>query len=117
MTIESSIFDTISGLVGGRVFPDVAPLNTDRPFITYQQIGGESIRYADNTADSRFPTIQVSVWSRTRMEASTMIQQIEDALCASSAFQASPQGEPISTHERETGLYGSIQRFDVFGPR
>jgi len=116
MSIESDLVALLK-VINPRTYPDVAPEGTAAPYVTWQALGGESIRYADNTADSRFPTIQVSVWSRTRMEASTMIQQIEDALCASSAFQALPQGEPMSTHERETGLYGSIQRFDVFGPR
>ena len=33
-----------------RVFPDVAPLSTARPYITYQQIGGQSLRFVEGTA-------------------------------------------------------------------
>lgn len=116
MSIESDLVALLKA-INPRTYPDVAPAGTATPYVTWQQLGGQSMRYGDNTADSRFPTIQVSVWSRTRMEASTMLQQIEDALCAASAFQASPQGEPMSMHEPDAGLYGSIQRFDVFGPR
>lgn len=116
MSIEADLFALLNA-INPRTYPDIAPAGTATPYVTYQQIGGESIRYADNTADSRFPTIQVNVWSRSRLESATIIRQIEDALCAASAFQASPQGEPMSVHEPDTGLYGSIQRFDVFGPR
>lgn len=116
MSIESDLVALLQA-INPRVYPDVAPFNTERPFITYQQIGGESIRYGDNTADSRYPLMQINVWSRSRMEASTLIQQIEDALCAAPAFQATPQGDAMSRYEPDTQLYGSIQRFDVFGPR
>lgn len=116
MSIETDLVALLKA-INPRTYPDVAPEGTTTPYVTYQQIGGESIRYADNTADSRFPTIQVNVWSRTRMEASTLIQQIEDALCAAPAFQATPQGDAMSRYEPDTQLYGSIQRFDVFGPR
>ena len=41
MTIETAIYDALKGLVGNRVFPDFAPLGTVRPFITYEQAGGD----------------------------------------------------------------------------
>lgn len=116
MSIESDLVALLKA-INPRTYPDVAPEGTATPYVTWQQIGGQSMRYGDNTADSRYPLMQINVWSRSRMESSTMIQQIEDAICASSAFQAEPQGEPMSMHEPDTGLYGSIQRFDVFGPR
>lgn len=116
MSIESDLFALLKS-INPRTYPDVAPAGTATPYVTWQQIGGQSMRYGDNTADSRYPLIQVNVWSRSRMEASAMIRQIEDAICASSAFQATPQGEPLSTYESDTLLYGSIQRFEIFGPR
>lgn len=116
MSIESDLVALLKA-INPRTYPDVAPEGTTTPYVTWQQVGGESLRYLDGTADSRYPLIQINVWSRSRLESATMIRQIEDALCAAPAFQASPQGEPISRHEPDTGLYGSIQRFDVFGPR
>lgn len=116
MSIESDLVALLKA-INPRTYPDVAPEGTTTPYVTWQQIGGESLRYVDNTADSRYPLMQINAWSRSRLESATIIRQIEDALCAASAFQASPQGEPISRHEPDTGLYGSIQRFDVFGQR
>ena len=116
MSIETDLVALLKA-INPRTYPDVAPEGTATPYVTWQQIGGESLRYIDGTADSRYPTMQVNVWSRSRMESAALIRQVEDALCASSAFQALPQGEPMSMHEPDTGLYGSIQRFDVFGAR
>lgn len=116
MSIESDLVALLKA-INPRTYPDVAPEGTATPYVTWQQIGGEPVRYMDNTSDSRYPLMQINVWSQTRIESSTLIQQIEDAMCAAVGFQAAPQGEPISRHEPDTGLYGSIQRFDVFGPR
>ena len=116
MSIETDLVALLKAATP-RTYPDVAPEGTTTPYVTWKQIGGESLRYLDGTADSRYPTMQVSVWARSRLESAGLIRQIEDAICASDAFQALPQGEPMSMHEPDTGLYGSIQRFDVFGPR
>ena len=116
MSIETDLVVLLKA-INTRTFPDVAPTGTVAPWITWQQIGGETVRYGDNTADSRWPLIQISVWSKTRTEALAMIRQVEDAMCASGAFQATPQGDSVSTYEPATLLYGSIQRFDVFGAR
>ena len=116
MSIETDLVALLKA-INPRTYPDVAPEGTATPYVTYQQIGGESLRYVDNTADSRYPLIQISVWSRSRLESATLIQQIEDAICAAPAFQATPQGDAMSRYEPDTQLYGSIQRFDVFGAR
>lgn len=101
-----------------RVYADVAPLGTAKPYVTWQQIGGPSMRYADNTAmDKRWPLVQVNVWGANRLEALALIRSIEDALCASTAFDVEPQGEPLSTYEPDTKLHGSIQRFSIWAPR
>ena len=97
-----------------RVFPDVAPSGTAKPFCTWQGIGGESLIFLDNTlADKRNTLLQVSVFSTTRLESLALIRQIEPAMLASAAFTATPQGEPINTHETDTQLYGCIQRYEI----
>lgn len=115
MSIETDL-DQLLKAINPRTWPDVAPDNT-APYLTWQQIGGESFRYGDNTADIRWPLIQINAWAKTRLEAQALILQVEDAMCAAAAFQATPQGESISRHEPDTKLYGSIQRFEVFGAR
>jgi len=117
MSLETDLIPLLQAICP-RTYPDLAPSGAATPYLTYQHIGGESMRYADNTAmDKRFPLIQINAWAKNRLEALTMIRQVEESLCASSAFQTEPQGESVSTHELDTQLYGSIQRFEVFGDR
>lgn len=101
-----------------RVFPDVAPLSTARPYITYQQIGGQSVRFVEGTAaDTRHYRMQINVWDSRRSTANALAISIEDAMCESLAFTARPDGEPIATAEEDLGLYGTIQTFDVWATR
>jgi hypothetical protein len=117
MSMETDLATLLTGLCA-RTYPDVAPANVARPYVTWQQLGGESLRYADNAPmDKRYPLLQINVWSDTRLQSTALIRQIEDALCASAAFTSEPQGEPASIYEEDTKLYGSIQRFTLFAAR
>lgn len=101
-----------------RTYPDTAPLSTVRPYVTWQLIGGTALRYVDNTpADKRMSMVQINVWADTRAGALTLARSIEDALCASTAFTATVNGEPIATVEEDLNLYGTIQDFTILGAR
>lgn len=118
MTLEASIFDTLKGLVGNRVFPDVAPYDTPMPYITYQQIGGQSVNYVDDAIpDSRNAIVQFNGWDATRSGAAALAKQIEDALRAAAAFTARPVSEPISQHEPGLERYGTLQDFSIWADR
>lgn len=117
MSMESDLAALLSAICP-QSYPDVAPAGTVPPYITWQSLGGEALRYGDNSApDKRNALLQVSVWSKTRLEALTIIHQVEDALCASSTLTTKPLGEPSSVSEQDTGLRGSIQRFDIWADR
>lgn len=117
MSMESDL-STLLKTVCPRVFPDIAPAGTVRPYATWQGIGGKSLRYLDNTAaDKRNTLMQINIWSVSRLEAYALIRQIEDALCASAAFVVTPEGEPMATYEVDTLLYGTLQRFSIYANR
>lgn len=117
MSMESDLATLLKGICA-RTYPDIAPEGTTTPYITWQGLGGESARFLDNAAaDKRNTLMQINVWSKTRLEALTLIRQIEDAICASAAFVGRPQGEPMSTYEPDTLLYGCVQRFDIWSAR
>ena len=117
MSMETDLV-TLLKTVCARTFPDVAPAGTATPYITWQGLGGETARFVDNTAaDKRNTLMQVNVWSTTRAEALAMIRRIEDAMCASVAFLATPGGEALSTYEPETQLYGCIQAYSIWAAR
>jgi len=117
MSMEADLFALLQTLCP-RVYPDVAPAGTAPPYVTWQGLGGRTLRYTDNTAANKRNTLmQVNVWSLKRSEANALIRSIEDALCASSAFVVEPEGEPLSTYEEETLLYGCIQRYSIYSAR
>lgn len=117
MSMESDL-NTLLKTICPRTFPDVAPSGTAAPFIAWQGLGGESLRFVDNTApDKRNTYMQVSVYSTTRLEALALIRAAETALCGSAAFVVRPQGEPMTTYEDDTTLYGAIQRFSIWAVR
>ena len=118
MTIEADIFNTLKGLVGNRCFPDVAPITTAKPYITYTQIGGEAISYVDDTLpDHKHGRFQINVWADTRASASSVMLQVEAAMVQASAFQARPVSAPSSDYDNDMLTYGSMQDFNVTSPR
>ena len=117
MSMESDLVALLKTLCS-RAFPDVAPASTATPYITYQAIGGEAMRYGDGAApDKRNTLMQASVWAKTRTDALTLIRQVDDAISAASNWQSEPQGEAASTYEPDTQLYGSMQTFDIWATR
>ena len=117
MTLEADVTTAIKA-VTAKAHADVAPPKTTPPYAVYQGIGGRSLRWLDNTAaDKRNTLMQISVWATTRAQATLLAHQIEEAMCASDDFTATPQGEPISTHDAETNLYGAVQRYSIYSLR
>jgi hypothetical protein len=117
MTIESDLSAALLVLCP-RVSPDVAPVSTERPYITYQQFGGDVINYVESSVpDKKNGYFQINVWSNTRSEAASLMLQIEAALITSTAFQASPTSAPVSDYDIDNLIYGSRQDFTVWSDR
>ena len=111
MSMESDLTTLLKTLCV-RTYPDFAPTNTTRPYITYQLIGGPPTRFLDNTAaDKRQVLVQINVWADTRAASLVLARQIEDALCASTAFSATPEEEPTCDSEPDFNRYGTTQDF------
>lgn len=113
MTAEAIVVAALSALASGQVFPDVAPANTTAPWITFQAAGGQAF----NTVDGATPCVrnsrmQVSVWSRSRLEAAELMEQAFQAL-VNPTVKAVPIGAPVSVFEKDTLLYGSRLDFSL----
>ena len=118
MSIESKIFTTLTGLVGGRVFPDFAPEGTQLPYIVYQQVGGTAVSFLEKTVpDIRNGRFQVEVWAPTRNEAMTISQQAEAAMVQATTFNASPYNAYVAQVQEDINLYGALQDFSVWDSR
>lgn len=118
MTVEADIYTAIKGLVSNRCFPDLAPLSTVRPYITYVQIGGEALSYIDNTIpDGKHGRFQINVWGDSRASVAALMLQVEAAMIQATAFQARPVSAPSSDYDHDMLVYGARADFSVFSSR
>ena len=115
LTVEAIIFGALKDLVANRIYPDVAPDLTPRPYITYIKVGGQAVNFLDPTipakANSRF---QVNVWADTRAAAAALAKQVEDTLRTTIALRTHVEGEPTAIYEDLTKLRGTIQDFSFW---
>lgn len=117
MSLETDL-RTVLAAVCPRVYPDVAPPATLRPYVTWQQIGGTAPAYVDDAVPSlRNAYVQVNVWADTRLEASALMLQIETALTTAQAFSARPQAAMIAAHSDDDDTRGAQQDFTVWATR
>lgn len=115
MSIETNLYALLGPLVSNRCFPDVAPFNTPRPYIIWQQIGGDVVSFTDDVApDLENGLIQITAWGETRLQANSLIRQIRSTLCPAPQFQARPEGAFRAEHEPDLHLYGASQDFSIW---
>ena len=112
--LEANLYTALAPLVGNRVFPDVAPIGTQVPFITYQQVGGKAVNFIGaEYSDKKNARVQINVWSASRLQASLIIRSIENAVVLAPLY-GSIEGGAISSHEPELKLYGAMQQFSFW---
>jgi len=101
-----------------RVIVGTAPYGTAMPYVTWQHIGGDVLRYTDNApADKRNVLIQVNTWGATPKGAHVLILLIQERLCASAALQVTPHGEAIGAYDDAGVVSGYLQTFSILGAR
>lgn len=118
MSLEADLTAVLSPLAGGRVYPDFAPDNAARPYIVYQQVGGPSPNYLEKAVpDGRGARMQVACWADTRLAASALALQVEDALVQATAFDTESAGALVATADPDTRLRGARQDFLIWAAR
>jgi len=117
MSLESQLFTVLSG-VCPRTFPDFAPTSTQRPYVTYQQIGGKAVNMVDRwVPNKRNARMQINVWADTRATAVSTMQAIEDALRMSTVFQAEPESAMTADFDADMPVYSAAQDFTIWADR
>jgi hypothetical protein len=117
VTPEDHIDGVLAHLADGRVYPDVAPLDTDTPYITYQVAGGEPINFlSGDRPDKQFVRMQVNCWAGAdeRAEVSELAKLVEDALRSATELQVEVVSGRTSTYDEETDSRGTMQDFMLF---
>lgn len=117
MTLEEKLVALIRPICA-RVRPDFAPTNTERPYVTFQQVGGQTDDYTDGVVSTlENAEIQVNVWAGSRGEAKALIKRIEAALIEATTIQASPVSASVSDFDADMEIYGSRQDFRIWADR
>lgn len=118
MTVESDLYGILKGLVSNRCFPDFAPLGTVRPFITFEQAGGEALSFLDGSLpDKKHGRFEIGVYADSRASCAAIALQVEAAMAAATAFQSTAIHAPISDYASDVKIYSSTQNFSVFSTR
>jgi hypothetical protein len=100
-----------------NTFPDFAPIGTPKPYVTWQQIGGDTVDTIDNVVPSiENALVQINVWSDRRLEAKALIKQIEAALISAQNLQARPTDAAVSDGDPDIGRC-SRQDFSIWADR
>ena len=118
MSAEAALVPLLTGLVAGRIYPDVAPSGAGLPRIVYQQVGGQATSYLEGALpDKENARMQVVCWASTRMAAISLMKQVEAAILAAPVIQAEAIGARISGYEQDTNLFSSMQDFSIWTAR
>lgn len=118
MTVEIDIKTALSALVAGRMYPDFAPLATPRPFIVYEQTGGDALAFVDGTLpDKKHGLFEIGVYADTRAQCAAIALQVEAAMAATTAYQCTAIHAPVSDYAPDVQIYSSTQNFSVFSSR
>ena len=111
MSIEADIVAVVGPLCGARFYPDFAPANVARPYVTYSQVGGVSVNPLNGSAPHmELARIQFNVWADSRIASSELMRQIETALRVN-PLAGQPVGALIARSEEPLSLYGAQQDF------
>lgn len=118
MSLETSLYSVLNG-VCSPTYPMRAPNAPSYPYCVWYQIGGFTISpIAKEMPGKRNMRVQVDVWSKTALEAKTIIQQIHTALRTSALFIAREEGEfKDLPSEEDLDLYGCSMDFSIWGDR
>lgn len=114
MSLESTLFTLLSPIASGRAYPDVTPDSPVFPLLTYQQVGGRAFEYLSQTIpDKEHARIQINVWARTRLEASSMARAARAAIIGHT-WAAQTYGAPVWDFNSVMKIYGCRQDFGIW---
>lgn len=113
MALEASIKTALASIAGGRIYPDTTPDKPVFPCVVYQQVGGEVLNPLEGSDPNKDNArMQVVVWSKTRLEASSIARSARTALASSLA--ATMLAAPVSLYESDLKIYGSRADFSLW---
>ena len=112
MTLESQIVSVCSPFLGGRFYPDIAPLDAGTPYAVYTRVSGQTIITLDGKVRANNARVQLAVWSTLRENSVETMAELENLLVSS--LMATPLGSISYEFSPTSKLYGSRKDFSFW---
>ena len=107
MSLEAQIKSALASIASGRIHADVTPDKPVFPCVVFQQVGGDVLNPLECVVpDKDHARVQVWVWSKTRLEASSVARQARVALVEGD-LKAYAYSAPVSEYNDALKLYGA----------
>jgi len=116
MAYEPQLLALAGQALQGRLYADVLPDKPVFPCGVYQQVGGQALWFTERAMpDHKHARVQITIWATTRIEANTLIREIEDQICTGLP-KSEPYGAAVATYEDAIKKYGSRLDFGLWYP-
>lgn len=113
MSLESDLKGALNSLVSSRVYPDVTPDSPVFPLIVYQGVSTLVAEYLESQiANKDNCRVQVWVWSKTRLEASSIARLARVALVT--GLKATTYPGSAWEYNETLKLYGNRTDYSVW---
>lgn len=109
--IESTLQGALKGLVGGRVFPSVLPLDHVFPAMVYSTVGVDPHNTICGSADAEEVRIQLDIYAKTLAEILTLRSMAIAAV--EGAFESVIRTNDFDGYESDTKLFRRIIEFSI----
>ena len=121
MTVAASIFNTLgghaglSGLVGVRIYPDVAPIGVATPYVVWSEVGNSPMNnMAGGTPDMNNYRVQVVSLAATALQARNVADQVRAAMAAATEFKSLEVDFASTDFEDGSKVYGVRVDFSIW---
>lgn len=113
--IEALVFARIKDLVGGRVFPGLAPPNTPAPYVTYTRSGGERGWTLAGPNGLTKASVQVDAWAETPRQAAEILEAVFGLLSKNGSDFSCVGADDVSSDDDQmsTKLHGAAMEFHL----
>lgn len=118
MTVEADLIAALGTLVSDRVYKMEAPEGVERPYITYQQVGGQTVSFLERAMPSKkHGRFQINCWSDSAATTAALMLAVESAVVLAPAFQAEAISAPFDVDGSMVDLFGQQQDFGLWSDR
>lgn len=118
MTVEADLLAVLGPLVSQRVYKLEAPAGIARPYITYQQVGGQTVSFLERAMPSKkHSRMQVNCWADDAATVAALMLSVEAAIVLAGQFQAEAIGAALDVDGSMVDLFGQQQDFGIWSDR